>query len=171
MSIQFRLCTTEDATELCSFSRNQYYETFKGMCSPENMEAYLTKAFDIETIRSELLNPQSSFYFLHLNDKLTGYIKLNEALAQTDIHDMDSLELERIYVAKEAQGAGLGAYLLARTVEIAKKSGKKYIWLGVWEKNTNAILFYQHHGFFKVGTHTFVMGDDVQTDYILRKDL
>ena len=26
-------------------------------------------------------------------------------------------------------------------------------------------------GFYAVGTHSFIMGDDKQTDYIMRKDL
>ena len=41
----------------------------------------------------------------------------------------------------------------------------------VWEKNENALRFYKKKGLYEIGTHTFVMGEDKQTDYILRKDL
>ena len=34
-----------------------------------------------------------------------------------------------------------------------------------------AIRFYEKNGFYAIGTHTFIMGEDVQTDYIMRKDL
>ena len=60
---------------------------------------------------------------------------------------------------------------MEQTVAMAKQKGKKYIWLGVWEKNKKAISFYQKHGFYKIGTHEFVIGDDVQIDYIMRRDL
>ena len=171
MDIQFRPCTNEDLTLLCSFSREQYFETFKGMCSPDDMEAYLNEAFAPEKIRGELKNPHSAFYFLFADDRLVGYIKLNEAEAQSDLHDQDSLELERIYVSGTVQGTGLGSYLMKQAVEIAQRQAKKYLWLGVWEKNTKAIAFYRKHGFYETGTHTFVMGDDAQTDYIMRKAL
>lgn len=53
----------------------------------------------------------------------------------------------------------------------AAARGKKYVWLGAWEKHEPALSFYRKNGFCRVGSHPFVMGDDVQTDYILRKDL
>lgn len=171
MKLQFRQCTIEDLNILCVFSRNMYYETFKGMCAPEDMSAYLEEAFRTEKIRGELENPHSSFYLLFDADQLVGYIKLNDAVAQSDLQDPDSLELERIYVSGTVQGTGFGSYLMKQAVDIAQRQAKKYLWLGVWEKNTKAIAFYHKHGFYEIGTHTFVMGDDAQTDYIMRKDL
>lgn len=171
MDIQFRPCTAEDLEVLRDFSRDLYYETFKGMCAPEDMDAYLSEAFAMEKIRSELNDPHSSFFFLYADDRLAGYIKLNEAEAQTDRNDPDSLELERIYVSGEVQGTGLGAYLMDRAVETARQKGKKSLWIGVWEKNTKAIEFYRKHGFYEIGTHTFVMGNDAQTDYMMKKDI
>ena len=171
MSLQFRKCVMEDLPVLRQFSRTMYYETFQSMCANEDMEAYLNESFAQEKIQAELDNPDSAFYFLHLDNSLAGYMKLNDALAQTDLNDTHSLELERIYVTREAQGNGLGTFLMNRAIEISAQKGKTFLWLGVWEKNTKAISFYHRHGFYEIGTHTFVMGDDVQTDFIMRKDL
>ena len=171
MNVHFRPCTIEDLSELCSFSRDIFFETFKGACSPEDMGAFLAEKYSVDQIRSELQNPASFFFFLYMDSTLVGYIKINEAPAQTDINDIDALELERIYVSKEVQESGLGSYLMEQTVAMAKQNGKKYIWLGVWEKNEKAISFYQKHGFCTTGTHAFVIGNDVQTDYIMRRDL
>ena len=90
---------------------------------------------------------------------------------QTDIHDEQSLEIERIYVSKEFQGEGLGRCLMEKAISTAIRRKKKYVWLGVWEKNEKALRFYKRNGFYQIGTHSFVMGDDEQTDYIMRKDL
>ena len=87
------------------------------------------------------------------------------------VNDIDSLELERIYILKEFQGAGLGKDLLDYTISIAIEHGKKYIWLGVWEHNERAKRFYQKNGFYRIGEHSFVVGDDAQTDFVMRKDL
>ena len=171
MNVQFRPCTIEDLSDLCSFSRDIFFETFKDTCSPEDMGAILDDKYNVDRIRSELLNPASTFFFLYMDGALVGYIKINDAPAQTDIQDEDALELERIYVSKEVQDSGLGSYLMEQTVAMTKQKGKQYIWLGVWEKNKKAISFYQKHGFYKIGTHEFVIGDDVQMDFIMRRDL
>ena len=135
------------------------------------MKAYLDKAFAEDKLRSELSNPESEFYFLFTDGSLTGYLKLNEGKAQSDIKDPDSLELERIYVSREFQGRGLGTLLMDKAIKEATERKKEYIWLGVWEKNSKAINFYKKHGFFEAGTHPFIMGEDIQRDYIMRKDL
>ena len=141
------------------------------MNTPSNMRAYLEKAFDISKLRDELSNSGSLFYFLYAYEELAGYIKLNEYTAQTDIHDPQSIEIERIYVTKEFQGKGLGGILLNKAIDIANTRKKSYIWLGVWEKNDKALLFYKRNGFYFIDKHSFFMGEEEQTDFILRKDL
>ena len=164
-------CTMEDFDILRELSIRTYYETFAHLNTPEDMQSYLDEAFEVNKLRLELNNPDSDFFFLYFNDTLAGYLKLNEAPSQTDINDSSSLEIERIYVASEFQGEGLGRYLMKQAIAIAIERKKKYAWLGVWEKNEKAIRFYKKNGFYESGTHTFVMGEDVQTDYIMRKDL
>ena len=161
----------EDLGILEAFSRQTFFETFSGMNTPENMAAYLSTAFETKKLRAELSNTNSTFFFLYLNGELAGYLKLNEAPAQTEIHDGQSLEIERIYVSKKFQGEGLGRYLMDKATGIAMQREKKYVWLGVWEKNDKALRFYKKNGFYQVGSHSFVIGGDAQNDYIMRKDL
>ena len=167
----FRQCTIEDLEVLQAFSRKCYYDTFASLNTPENMQAYLDEAYATEKLRAELLDPACTFVFLYLDDKLAGYLKLNEAAAQTDVHDEASLEIERIYVSQDFQGAGLGRLLMTYALDFAAEKRFAYVWLGVWEKNARAIRFYERNGFRKFATHVFVMGDDAQTDWLMRKDL
>ena len=160
-----------DIDELRTLSIHTYYETFAALNTPENMEKYLRCAFDREKLRKELEDKNSLFFFLLSGEKLAGYLKVNEAPSQTDVNDPASLEIERIYVSGEFQGEGLGRYLVELAIRMAVERKKKYVWLGVWEKNEKAIRFYKRNGFCQIGTHSFVMGEDVQTDYIMRKDL
>ena len=171
MNIILRKCTAEDLIELRELSIKTYYETFAHMNTDKDMEDYLENAFNIDKLCSELENKNSEFYFLYCNEKLSGYIKLNEAPSQTDINDKASLEIERIYVSSEFQGEGLGKYLMEKAINIAIERNKQYVWLGVWEKNEKAITFYKKNGFYETGTHSFFMGDDEQTDYVMRKNI
>ena len=171
LNLTFRQCLPDDIPTLCNFSYQTYNETFAHMNTPANMKAYLKQSFTINKLSRELLNSNSLFYFLYASGELAGYLKLNEAPSQTDINDMQSLEIERIYIAKEFQGEGLGNVLMNKAIDIANMRKKSYVWLGVWEKNNRAILFYKKNGFYEIGTHSFFMGEEEQTDFVMRKDL
>lgn len=131
------------------------------------MAAYLDKAFNEERLTEELGNPFSEFYFLKDDDKVTGYLKVNRKGAQSEFNDPDSLEIERIYIEEAYQGRGLGTMLLNKAKEIARESNITYLWLGVWEKNPRAIKMYERNGFKLFSDHEFVMGDEIQIDWLM----
>ena len=164
-------CTLQDLESLRRISIETFRQTFADSNTEENMTAYLDSAYNEKKLYNELSNPDSSFFFLYVNERLAGYMKINEYPSQTDINDSDAIELERLYILKDFQGIGLGNELMNHAISIATEHGKKYIWLGVWEHNERAKLFYKKKGFYRIGAHSFVVGDDVQTDYVMRKDL
>ena len=53
----------------------------------------------------------------------------------------------------------------------ARTLGTDALWLGVWERNPRAQAFYRTCGFAVVGTHTFVVGSDPQTDHVMARPL
>lgn len=169
--IILKKCTEEDADILRSLLAETFSDTFASMNTPEDMELYLNQAFARERILEELRNQDSSFYLLYQGGSPAGCLKVNEAAAQTETGDPRSLEIERIYVANEFQGTGLGSRLMDEAVRLAEERKKEYIWLGVWEKNERALRFYEGKGFYRTGFHTFTVGNDEQTDYIMRKDI
>lgn len=169
--LTFKKCDLNDLISLKQISCKTFRDTFAHLNNESNMNAYLENAYNLDKLSNELHNNSSSFYFLYYDDVLAGYMKINEYQTQTDIHDSNSIELERIYLLNDFQGKGLGQSLINKAVEISTQKKKTYIWLGVWEKNYKAIRFYKNAGFYKIGEHPFIMGDDKQTDYIFRKDL
>lgn len=159
----------EDAVEeLQSISRQTFYETYHKMNSKENMDKYLNENLSISTLKKELKNPNSEFYIIKDLDKNIGYLKLNMGPAQTDIKDASALEIERIYVIKEYQGKKAGQQLYEKTIQVAKEKMLKYIWLGVWQENSKAIQFYIKNGFEIFDQHVFKLGDEEQTDFLMR---
>ena len=171
MTINIKKCTFEDLGLLQEISVETFNETFKNQNSPENMKAYLEKAFNLKQLEKELSNISSEFYFIYSNEEIAGYLKVNTNDAQSEIMGNDSLEIERIYISKKLHKQGLGKYLINKAIEIAIERNKEKIWLGVWEKNESAITFYKKLGFVQTGAHSFYMGDEEQIDFIMTKTL
>lgn len=171
MNIALKKCTPEDVDELQKISMITFVETFEEQNSPEHMQAYLDKAFNIPQLEKEVDNPFSQFFFVKVEGQVAGYLKVNENDAQTEDMGEDAFEIERIYISGKFQKLGLGKHLMERALSLAKVLGKKRIWLGVWEHNENAIAFYRKEGFIKTGEHSFFMGDDEQIDWIMVKEL
>ncbi len=58
-----------------------------------------------------------------------------------------------------------------KAIEVAKEKGTHYVWLGVWEENLRAIAFYKKNGFEEFDKHIFKLGDDEQTDIMMKLEL
>jgi len=135
------------------------------------MEAYSAVAFTRQSMLNQITNPDSEFYFALYEDNVAGYIKLNFNDAQTEFKDKSALEIERVYVSGEHHGKHIGKQLLNFAIDIARDKQLDYVWLGVWEHNYKAIGFYEHNGFEVFSSHEFLLGDDRQTDLLMRMTL
>ena len=171
VKIEIRDCAVSDLETLRDLALRTFDDAFRRWSDPADFDQYLEQSFNTAQLETELRNPLSRFFFLHADGKLVGYLKTNVGKAQTDLRSDTSLEIERIYVTRGHQGGGLGRALVEQAFALARQMGKRMVWLGVWEKNTNAIAFYERIGFRKAGTHHFMVGSDRQTDFIMTIEL
>ena len=156
---------------LQQIGRQTFEETFAESNSAENMAKYIEEAYSYEKLSAELNNPNSFFYFAMLDEKVIGYLKLNMGGSQTELKDNDALEIERIYVLKSFQGKKVGKMLFDKSIQIGKEQNAAFVWLGVWEENKKAIEFYTKNGFVEFDQHIFVLGDEAQTDIMMKLKL
>lgn len=171
MSLRIEPCNASHLGTLAAISRTTFVDAFEKDNDPDDFKAYVDSAFTGNKLANELRNPDTAFYFVYKDGDLAGYLKLNQNDAQSDIKAKDGIELERIYVLKDFQGKHIGSWMLDEVKKIASQKAKIFLWLGVWEKNPDAIRFYQKHGFSKFGTHPYYIGKDKQTDWLMRFDL
>lgn len=82
-----------------------------------------------------------------------------------------ALELQRVYVSRKFQGRRIGLMLMEKAIGYGRERKFDWLWLGVWEKNFKAQAFYDKLGFKRFSEHVFQMGDDPQTDWLLKLDL
>lgn len=164
-------CTVTDAEALQQIAQQSFCETFAAINTKEDMERYCNTALGLPRLREELATEGSRFYFIYCEDGLAGFIKLNTDDAQTEKKGGTALEIERIYILEKYQGKKLGQLLIDYAVNQALEMKKEFVWLGVWEHNQKALAFYEKNGFYQIGAHTFMLGNDAQTDLLQRKDL
>ncbi|ULT41235.1 GNAT family N-acetyltransferase [Niabella defluvii] len=169
--IIIRKVTTDDIMVLQEIGRQTFYETFAAANTPENMKKYLEEQFTVTKLTAELSNQHSAFYFALLDNKVAGYLKINLGGSQTELQDDKGLEIERIYVLQACQGQKVGQALYAKAIDVATQNKMQYVWLGVWENNKKAIGFYTKNGFVAFDQHIFKLGDDEQTDIMMKKVL
>lgn len=169
MGVRIRRCELADLDTLRNIAFRTFDDTFRRLNNASSFNEYLGASFSRAKLEAELKNPNSTFFFLYSDDMLAGYMKINLGDAQTDMKDPGALEIERIYVTRDFQGLGLGRALIDKAMEAARAAKKKTVWLGVWEKNENAIAFYKKMGFSKTGTRDFYIGKKRQTDFIMRR--
>lgn len=163
--------TISDLEIIQEISKQTFLETFADANTPENMENYVQENFNPEQIASEINNRESAFYLASLENEIIGYMKLNIGNAQTEKQKENNLEIHRIYVLQAFQGKKMGQLLLDEAIKIAQQTGVESIWLGVWEENQRALQFYSKNGFVEFDKHIFTLGNDVQTDLLMRLEM
>lgn len=170
-NLTFRQAGENDAQLLAEMGERTFRNAFGDLNQPEDMDDYVAKSFSFAQIDSELQDPRSIFLLAYEDGNPVGYARLLAGEAPAAVRGERPVELVRIYVESALTGRGYGKLLLHECQRTAKEAGHETIWLGVWEKNVGAIRFYERWGFRKVGEQVFVLGTDVQTDWVMEREL
>ncbi len=168
MNIEIKKVDPSEIDKLRDVSVRTFVETFSEQNSASDMQKYLGNNLSLKQLSDELSDENSEFYFAIYENEIIGYLKVNHGGAQTELKEESSLEIERIYVLKEFHGKAVGQLLYERAFKIASQTKVDYVWLGVWEKNPRAIAFYKKNGFVEFDKHIFRLGEDDQTDIMMR---
>lgn len=161
-------CDLEDIEKVKKISEITFYETFFNDNTEEDMEKYIKESFSYEQLESEMKDSSSKYFLIEHGEEIVAYMKINFDHSQTEQGHDNTLEIQRIYVLQKYKGQHIGKMLIQKAIEIARYHNLHYVWLGVWEKNTHAIRFYEKQGFKKFDTHIFKLGEDEQVDNLMK---
>ena len=166
--VTIRTAETGDAAALAELGRRTFHDTFAEHNTPEDMDAYMRGAFTVERLTSELQHPGAVYLVAETPRNVVGFAKVARSETPACVTVPSPLRLVKLYVSSEAIGSGVGAALMRASIEWARNSGYESLWLGVWEHNHRARAFYERWGFVPVGTETFLLGSDEQTDVLMQ---
>ena len=169
--LRIRFATEKDAELIADLSRQTFFDSFAEHNSKENMDKFMTEQFTRQKLINEVAQPWHIFFLAFRDEQPVGYVKMRDASVPLHLVSQPCIEIARIYSVQQTIGKGVGKMLMQTCHKIANQKNKKVLWLGVWEKNQRAIDFYTKWGFEKFGEQNFVLGDDIQTDWLMKKDL
>jgi diamine N-acetyltransferase len=168
-TIVIRMANAQDVAMLTELCRQTFYDTYVDYNTPEDMDMYLEGYFTEEKLAVEIVSPTNTFLLAFIDHEIVGYAHLKDSAVPEAIGQGPGLEIARLYAVQKNIGKGVGAALMQQCMQVALEKGKTVIWLGAWKKNERAIAFYTKWGFEIAGEYEFVLGKDVQSDWLLRK--
>jgi ribosomal protein S18 acetylase RimI-like enzyme len=168
MTLTIKSATASDANALSAFGARIFYETYIAGHAQDVVVAHVAGAFSPAQQARELADPTITT-ILGLDDSgaLIGFAQWRFGPVPSCVVDQEPAELWRFYVGREFHGLGIAQRLLNHTLENAYEAGVEAMWVGVWAPNARALAFYRKHGFVEVGTHPYVMVNEVQDDIVL----
>lgn len=172
-SVNTRKATLEDAAAIGELGAHVFTVTFGYSVARHELQAYLDESYSTEATAKDISDSNKDMIVVtDSDDQIIAFALLTRGTTEPCIaHIPNQVELQRIYVHPSAHGGGVGK-LLARTLEdMGREQGFKTMWLGVWEENHKATKVYEKLGYRKVGAHDFKIGDVIQTDDIMIKEL
>ena len=169
--INIHSATVADAELIADLSRQTFYETFAASNTREDMDKFMNEVFTRERLIKEVGAQGNIFLLAYAEKQVVGYARMREGGNRAEFVNRSSFEIARIYAIQSCHGKGVGAALMNACLDTARQYNKEVTWLGVWEKNERAIAFYRKWGFEKFAEHDFILGNDVQRDWLMKREM
>lgn len=174
--VTFVRVRASEAAQLSEFATEQFDQTYGPLCRAADVDAYMAQTLTPSALLRVLTDPTSWVFAAVVNNQWVGYTHVRLSALPDGLVSHHAaragttpMEISRFYVAKRWHGKGVASAMLATIVTHASTQGSPTIWLSVWQENARAIAFYQKSGFVSIGTGKFLMGEDLQDDFIMER--
>jgi diamine N-acetyltransferase len=171
MNLTIRYATENDAALIADISRQTFYETFAPLNTKVDMDIFMNVQFTRGRLMLEVGQPENIFLLAYKDEEISGYVKLRDTKLPKGLDSKNAMEIARLYAMPAMIGKGVGKVLMQKSIDIALEKKKDTIWLGVWKENKKAIDFYTKWGFAIFGECDFILGNDLQKDWLMKKKL
>lgn len=167
-SLTIRPGIVSDAPALSRFMAHAFETAFGALNDPARLATFLAESYSVPRQTAELEDPATLTLIAELDGALAGFAQVRRGpYLPACVTGPEPIELQRFYVDPVWIGRGIARPLMDRAKQEAGARGGQTFWLGVWETNARAIAFYRKAGFVTVGTHSFDVGGEQQTDLVM----
>ena len=153
---EVREATEHDIDSLSLLASSTFIEAYDDL-SPEESAIYVSEFFTHAKFEGLIRSPESHILVAD-EGSLVAYILLEKGKSPVSTSIQFQIECVRLFVKKSAQGRNWGSRLLDEGLRISRQNGFDALWLKVWDKNEDAIRFYEKKGFYRLGVTNYTEG-------------
>lgn len=168
---QFRRATEGDARSLAELAEKTFRDTYTQFNTPENMEAHCSKSFGEDIQRAEIRDARRESWLGEIDGALVAFAQLIVDKPCPPVTGKRGVEILRFYVDSSHHGKGVAYQMMDELAARSSALGVDVLWLCVWDQNAHATAFYKRCQFENVGTTTFMLGTEKQSDWVMCRDL
>ena len=169
--VLLRRATVTDDDLLADLSGRLFEQSFGPDNDPDDVRQHVENALMIDSRQAVSDAERRVWIAEDESGTPIGYTVVRRGSTADGVWADETAEVQRFYVDRAWHGRGVAQALMRLCVDQALNWNADELWLGVWEKNPRAIAFYEKSGFRIVGRQTFVLGRDVQQDFVMSRPL
>lgn len=161
---EIRLLVKKELSLVREIVYKTWPDTYGKILSEEQIEYMLEKFHNLPYLEKSMDNGHLYFILIHDNIPL-GFLGIQPHA------EPEALKIHKLYVLPESQGKRVGAQLIEKAEEEARKLGMKRIFLNVNRFN-NAVTFYEAMGMKVLKEEDVDIGNGyLMEDFVMGKEL
>lgn len=165
-----------DIAELASVAALTFPLACPPTATPENIASFIDANLSPDRFGEYLGDPKRAILTARRDGRIIGYAMLVRGVSddtgvQQAVDIRPAAELSKLYVLPDHHGSGASAALMESALAVAADWDVRCVWLGVSRANQRAQRFYAKSGFKISGTRTFQVGDHLENDYVMTREV
>ena len=170
--IDYRTPTAADAVPLAELGRSSFVDAFGHLYSADDLNQFLREEKSASVMAEQLADPRLLFRVAEKDGHMVGFCKLGlDCKFDVDLGGRKAMELGNLYMRGSATGGGVGSAMMDWAITEAEARQYDMIVLSVWQGNHAGHRFYRRHGFEWLADTTFLVGSQVDEEYLFGLDL
>lgn len=158
------LLRDDEIDALVVLARAIWHACYPGIITPEQINHMLAQRYNPALIR-QLQARGDPWWVARAGEAMCGF-------AHAQVLDENDCKLDKLYVASDLQRHGIGALLLAKAEDFARRHGRTRLILRVNRHNAQALAAYRKYGFAKSAEVREAIGGGFEMDdFVMTKEL
>ncbi len=146
MEVSFAPVSPDLMATYINVGKQSYKEHYVHLWPDGDISTYISSSFSKKVVDEERKDPSTLLYVIYKGTVPVGVLKLIPNKALDTLSAQAAFHIQKIYLLNAYSGMGIGVSAIRFVENIARKMGKKILWLDTMQKG-KALAFYQKIGF------------------------
>jgi ribosomal protein S18 acetylase RimI-like enzyme len=160
VSIHYRRWTFDDLPAVQKLLLDTWLLTYSLFIPESDLRLYHGKTYNLEALKAMCEDPGIRGFVALADTSVVGFARTKYASEERRFY------VSSIYIRPDFQKKGIGKQLMVIAADEARALGLDRLWIGVMEKNVDALEWYKKFGYQVVEQAPFTMGASIVNHFI-----